>query len=96
MEGTTMYRVARKLNNVKRMVKAWKKLGFGHIFSDKAYLSVKLSSIQASIQENGYDNLNREEELSILFDLHNIINKKEKFCRQRSRVNWLKDGDQNT
>ena len=79
MEGIAMYRVARKLNNVKRMVKAWNKSDFGHIFSNKEDLSIKLSSIQASIQENGYDMLNREEELSILFDLHDIINKEKNF-----------------
>ena len=40
--------------------------------------------------------MNREEDLSILSDLHNIISKEEKFWRQRSRVKWLKDEDQNT
>ena len=74
-----MYKVARKLSNVKRMVKVWNKSDFGHIFSLKEDLSVNLSSIQASIQENGYDVLNKEEELSILSDLHDIISKEEKF-----------------
>ncbi len=91
-----MFRVARKLSNVKRMVKAWNKSDFGHLFSQKEYLSTNLTSIQASIQENGYDASNSEEELSILSDLHDIISKEEKFWRQRSRINWLKEGDQNT
>ncbi len=82
-----MYRVARKLSNVKRMVKAWNKSDFGHIFFEKEVLSDNLFSIQASIQEDGYDELNKDAELSILSDLHNIISKEEKFWRQRSRVN---------
>ena len=74
-----MYRVARKLSNVKRKVKAWNKSYFGHIFSQKEDLIANLSSIQASIQENGYDVSNREEELSILSELHDIISKEENF-----------------
>ena len=96
VEGTAMFRVARKLSSVKRMVKVWNKSNFGHIFLEKDDLSDKLISIQASIQQDGNDELNREAELSILLDLHNIISKEEKFCRQRSRINWLKERDQNT
>ena len=95
VEGATN-RVARKLSNVKRMIKVWNKMDFGHIFHDKEDLTIKLISIQDNIQQEGYNELNIEAELSILSDLHNIISKEEKFWRQRSRINWLKEGDQNT
>ena len=87
MEGTAMFRVSRKLSNVKRMVKVWNKMDFGHIFHEKEEFSKKLSSIQDIIQQEGYDELNMEAELSIISDLHNIISKEEKFWRQRSRIN---------
>ena len=96
VEGTTMFRVARKLRNVKRMIKVWNKTDFGHIFQEKEDLSDKLTSIQDNIQQEGYTDLNREVELSILSNLHNIISKEEKFYKQRSKINWLKEGDQNT
>ena len=35
VEGTAMYMVAQKLKNVKRNIKVWNKLDFGHIFQDK-------------------------------------------------------------
>ena len=72
-----MFKVSRKLRNVKRMVKVWNKSDFGHIFHEKDDLSDKLITIQASIEEDGYDELNREAELSILLDLHNIISKED-------------------
>lgn len=91
-----MFRVARKLSNVKRLVKGWNKTDFSHIFHEKEILSDKLLLGQNSIQHDGYDEINREVELSLLLDLHNIINKEEKFWRQRSRAIRLKDGDQNS
>ena len=87
-----MFRVSRKLN-LKRMIKVWNIIDFGHIFHDKEDLSVKLTSIQDNMQQKGYNDLNREAELSILSNLHHIISKKEKFWRQRSKINWLKEGD---
>lgn len=49
VEGSAMFRVTRKLSNVKRMIKVWNKMDFGHIFHDKEELSEKLSSIQDCI-----------------------------------------------
>ena len=45
-----MFRVSKKLSNVKRMIKVWNKMDFGHIFHDKGDLSNKLTSIQDNIQ----------------------------------------------
>ena len=50
MEGYSMFRVSNKLSNVKRMIKVWNKIYFGHIFHEKEDFSVKLSSIQDTIQ----------------------------------------------
>ena len=49
VEGIAMFRVARKLRNVKRKIKVWNKIDFGHIFHEKEDLLVKLSSIQENI-----------------------------------------------
>ena len=54
---------------------------FGHIFQEKDVLSKKSTSIQENIQQEGYNELNREDELPILLDLHNIISKEEIFWR---------------
>ena len=48
-------------------------MNFGHIFHDKEDFFVKLSSIQDTIEQEGYNGLNRNLELSILIDLDNII-----------------------
>lgn len=48
------------------------------------------------IQKEGYNDYNRIKERSILIELHNIISRKEHFWKKRSRINWIKEGDQNT
>ena len=79
VEGSTIFRVTRKLINVKRKITIWNKIDFGHIFKEKQDLLVKLSSMQESIQEEGYNDYNRESKLVILTELHYIISKEEKF-----------------
>ena len=96
VEGTIMYKVAQKLKNVKRNIKIWNKFGFGHIFQDKDEKTDQLHIIQEEIQQNGYNDQNWLEERAILSDLHNIISKEEHYWKQKSRVNWLKEGDQNS
>ena len=86
VEGSAMFRVTRKLSNVKRMIKIWNKSGFGHIFHEKKELFDNLTIIQDCIQKEGYTETNRVSELKTLSEIHNIINKEEKFWRQRSRI----------
>ena len=49
MEGTTMYRVAQKLKNMKRNIKFWKKSDFGHIFQDKDEKTDHICIVQEEI-----------------------------------------------
>ncbi len=44
-------------------------------------LSVKLTSIQDTIQQDGFNDLNMNVEMPILTDSHNIISKEEKFWK---------------
>ena len=81
VEGIAMFSVAKKLTNVKQMIKVQNKIDFGHIFQDKEELFFKLSSIQDTIQQDGYNDLNRNVEISILTSLENIISKEEKFWK---------------
>lgn len=91
-----MFKVAKKLRNVKDKIKNWNKTEFGNIFESKSSIMEDISQIQDTIQNLRYDNEILEKEKSLLVSYHDIINKEEMLWRQRSRSIWLQEGDHNT
>ena len=49
IEGTTLFRVASKLKNVKREVKIWNKNCFGNIFENKLAMKEDIQKTQDKI-----------------------------------------------
>lgn len=96
IEGNAMYKVVKKLKNVKDNVKKWNKDCFGNIFTSKATTLLELKEIQDEIQNNGCTNMSRDTEDATLMRYHDIIAKEETYQKQRSRNVWLKEGDSNT
>ena len=50
VDGTTMFKVAAKLKNVKKKIKIWNKNSFGNIFDKKDKILEELKDIQDKIQ----------------------------------------------
>ena len=57
-----MFRVAKKIRNVKDNIKKWNKETFGNIFWNKRKILEELKDIHDNIQKDGYENFSREEE----------------------------------
>lgn len=81
VDGTTMYRVAKKLSNVKNNVRKWNQSSFGHIFLEKEEVNQELLVVQQSIQVSGYDQALVLKENTLLSRLHNIVAKEEEFWK---------------
>ncbi|XP_059071116.1 uncharacterized protein LOC131863509 [Cryptomeria japonica] len=95
INGSTMFRVAKKFVEVKSNIRKWNKESFGNIFVNKATIQLDLKEIKDKIQVKGYldDHLARENE--ILSKLHDINSKEEEFWKQRLTATWLVAGDRN-
>ena len=96
VDGTTMFKVAAKLKNVKKNIKIWNKNTFGNIFESKNKIMEELKDIQDIVQKEGYVTFSRDDESGKLVEMHDIITKEETFWRQRSRKVFIKEGDRNT
>ena len=81
VDDTTMYKLAKKLKNIKMEIRKWNKMDFGNIFQSKDGFLEKLAEVQEDIQNMGYDESRLNVEKTILVDLLNIMGKEEMFWR---------------
>ncbi|CAH1436139.1 unnamed protein product [Lactuca virosa] len=95
IEGFFMFKVCQKLKILK---KHCRELCNKHRGSGKRIqmLRKELESKQSEIDLNPFNCKIREEHTNILFDFNVACNDEEKLLFQRSKINWLQEGDNNT
>ncbi|XP_057791242.1 uncharacterized protein LOC131008375 [Salvia miltiorrhiza] len=91
-----IFRVMAKLRRLRGVLKSWNKEVFGNVDVSIGEMGDKLAEIQERISASGYTDELFNEEIAAQAGLNVILSRKNEFLRQKSRINWLQDGDRNS
>ena len=94
--GTPMFRLTRKLKGVKAILKAFNFRSFGRLHDRVVAAREALTQGQTAVLNNPSNPMLGENEKGCLKIYHDLAIAEEGFLKQKSRVQWLKLGDQNT
>eukprot|EP00253_Pinus_taeda_P028175 PITA_28175 len=95
-EGSKMFILQKKLKNIKLRLKDWNKTVFGNIFQEKEIIEQKLEQIHKDGVAGCRDEEACEQEKDLTQQWHNRCKQEESLWKQKSRILWLKEGEQNT
>lgn len=94
--GNPMYRLVKKLKRTKGALKQSNKKEFGCISERIKTTRSSLDSVQACLDRKPLHGDLLEEERALEGNLRRLNWTEESFTRQKSRIHWLKEGDQTT
>ncbi|KAK4594003.1 hypothetical protein RGQ29_017898 [Quercus rubra] len=94
--GTPSFVFAKKLKALKEDIIQWNRLEFGHVSRKKTQLLETLKLLNAKEGEFGLSDAETCERAMARSEVENLLSLEEISWRQKSRMLWIKEGDNNT
>eukprot|EP00253_Pinus_taeda_P033102 PITA_33102 len=96
VQGTKIFKLQSKLKHIKSKIKHWNITEFGNIFKEKSILEGKLEIIHKSWTSGNITEESKELEKDLMTQWHHRSLQEETLWKQKSRVQWLKQGEKNS
>ena len=82
-----------RLKYIKLKLKDWNKNEFGNIFTAKKEVEDKMQTLNQTLITDGFDRVRDEQVTKLHQGWENLCKQEEIYWRQKSRVQWLKEGE---